>query len=304
MSDEERTEYDACDFLCYQLLERLDDAQRDGRSVTRTQFLKVAAIADRILSDEYDRDVELPRYWYMYGEVLNEKPLSGGYYTTTNAPWGGKAIELAPGVDSEAFDVEADLRRDVHEVARRLAGNFANEPSDALKAYQYREYAPTAFVTEFDSFRSFLSNTDHQNTTLSSFTSEEDSYSRETEALELLDDVLVTYPEDTYDGMYDVFLEWEDTTRLLLERGASFEAIENLLSDFWETFSKVELRLCHEQRTPREQKVEWIDERDDVKREFRDRLSEIREGLLADRESSSALESVADPYSETARNLL
>lgn len=303
MSDEEQTEYDAHDFLCYQLLEQLNDAQRDGRSVTRTQFLKITPIADRILSDEYDRNVGLPRYWYMYGEVLNEKPLSGGYYTTTDAPWGGKAVELAPGVDSDAFDVGNELRRDVHEVARRLASNFANERTDQLKAYQYQEYAPTEFVTAFDGFRSFISDTDQQSTTLSSFTPGENSYSRETEAQELLDDVLAEYPEDTYDEMDDVFLEWEDTTRLLLEQEASFDTIESLLSDFWETFSKVELRLRHEQNTPREQKVQWVDERDSVKREFRDRLTELREDLLADREPSSELDSVADSYSETVRNL-
>jgi len=158
-------------------------------------------------------------------------------------------------------------------------------------------------VTAFDDFRSFVSDTDRQSTTLSSFTSGEDSYSREREASKLLDDVLVAYPEDTYDEMDDVFLEWEDTTRLLLEREAPFDAVENLLSDFWETFSKVELRLRHEQNTPCEQKAEWIDERDDVKRAFRDRLSDIREDLLTDRESSNVLESVAESYSETARNL-
>lgn len=302
MSDEERTAYDAHDFLCFQLLEQLDEAQRDGRSVTRTQFLKIAPIADRILSDEFDRDVELPRYWYMYGEVLNEKPLSGGYYTTTDAPWGGKAIELAPGIDSEAFDIEDDLERDIHEVSRRLASNFANESSEELKAYQYREYAPTTFITAFDDFRDFISSTDQQGTTLANFTSGEDSYSRETEALELLDDVLIEYPDETYDEMYDVFLEWEDTTRLLLEQEASFDNIESLLSDFWETFSKVELRLRHEQNTPHEQKAEWLDERENVKREFRNRLTEIREDLLTNREPSSVLESVAESYSETARN--
>lgn len=303
MSDEEQTEYDADDFLCYQLLEQLDDAQRDGRSVTRTQFLKIAPIADRILSDEYGRDVGLPRYWYMYGEVLNEKPLNGGYYTTTDAPWGGKAIELAPGIDSEAFDVEDDVRRDVHEVGRRLARNFANEPTDQLKTYQYREYAPTDFVAVFDSFREFVSDADRQNTTLSSFIGGEDSYSRENEAQQLLDDVLVEYPDDTYDEMYDVFLEWEDTTRLLLERETPFDAVESLLSDFWETFSKVELRLRHEQNTPPDQKAEWLDERDGVKRDFRERLTDVREDLLTDREPSDELESVAGSYSETVRDL-
>lgn len=303
MSDEEQTEYDARDFLCYQLLKQFDDAQRDGRSITRTQFLKIAPIADRILADEYDRSVGLPRYWYMYGEVLNEKPLSGGYYTTTDGPWGGKAIELAPGTTFDTFDIADDVRRDVHEVARKLADDFANESTDKLKAYQYQKYAPTSFITAFDDFREFISDTDQQSTTLDSFTTGESSYSRETEALELLDEVLVEYPEETYDEMYDVFLEWEDTTRLLLQQEAAFGAIESLLSDFWETFSKVELRLRHEQNTPQEQKIEWIDERNDVKREFRDRLTEIREEALTDRDPSNELEAVAESYSETVRNL-
>lgn len=303
MSGEGQTEYDARDFLCYQLLEQLDSAQRDGRSITRTQFLKIAPIADRVLSDEYSQNVGLPRYWYMYGEVLNEKPLSGGYYTTTDGPWGGKAIELAPGTTLDAFDVEDDVRRDVHEVARKLANDFANESTDDLKTYQYREYAPTDFITAFDEFRDFISETGQQSVTLDRFTSDQDSYSRETEALELLDDVLVEYPETTYEEMHDVFLEWEDTTRLLLEQETSFDEIGGLLSDFWETFSKVELRLRHEQNTPQEQKLQWLDERGDVKREFRERLSGIQEEALTARESSNVLDSVAGSYSETAQNL-
>lgn len=303
MSDEEQLGDDACDFLCYQLLRQLDTAQRDGRSITRTQFLKIAPIADRVLADEYDRELGLPRYWYMYGEVLNEKPLNSGYYTTTDAPWGGKAIELAPGTSPNAFDVADDVRRDVYEVARRLANDFANEHSMELKEYQYREYAPNEFVIAFDDFRDFISNTDQQSTTLDRFLSEGGSYSREAEAQSLLDDVLIEYPEDTYDEMYEVFLEWEDTTRLLLEQGTSFEEIEGLLSDFWETFSKVELRLRHEQNTPREQKLEWEDNRNDVKQEFRDRLTDIREDALGNRDSCNVLESVAESYSEAAKNL-
>lgn len=302
MSDEEHTQSDARDFLCYQLLDQLDDAQNDGRSITRTQFLKIVPIADRILSNEYDLEVGVPRYWYMYGEILNEEPLNGGYYTTTDAPWGGKAVELAPGITSDTFDVANDVQRDIYEVARRLASTFSNEKTDELKEHQYQEYAPTDFITAFDNFRSFISDTDQQNTTLDNFRSQESSYSRVTEAKELLDDVFVAYPEDMYDEMYDVFLEWEDTTRLLLEQQSSFSDIESLLSDFWETFSKVELRLCHEQNTPREQKMSWVEEREDVKHEFRDRLIEIREQALAERESSSVLESVADSYSETAKN--
>lgn len=303
MSNEEQTEYGARDFLCYQLLVQLDEAQHDGRSITRTQFLKISPIADRILSEEYDRDIGLPRYWYMYGEVLNETPLNGGFYTTRDAPWDGKAIELSPGISSDTFDVKDDVRRDIHEVARRLASNFANERTDELKEYQYREFAPTKFITAFDDFRSFISKTDRQSTTLDSFISGKPSYSPESEALELLDEALISYPEDRYEEMYDVFLEWEDTTRLLLEQETSFDEAEGLLRDFWETFSKVELRLQHEQNTPQEQKMRWVKQRENAKREFRERLTEMRNEILTNRQQSDVLNDVAESYSETVRDM-
>lgn len=304
MSADEEPNFGAQEYLCYELLKQLDGQQRDGRRITRTQFLKLTCIADRTLQDEYGRDIELPRYWYQYGEILNETPLTSGVYNTTPAPWGGKQVQQAPGISSEHFDVPTEVRDNIYTVTRRLARRFANVESEKLKQYQYEQYVPSEFIREFDEFRAYLTGTDQHNAKLTSFASDRTATSREADALELLDHLVVSYPKGTYDEMYDLFLRWEDTTRLLLEQERSFGEVHGLLEDFWETFSRVELKLTHEQYTPAEQKARWLRDRDEEKDTFRSTLRELREQALERRGSSGTLESVSEAYAETVNDLL
>lgn len=303
MSSGEDRQYNVHDYLCYQILHQLERYQNEGRSIPRTQFLKLAPIADRKLSDEFGQEINLPRYWYMYGEVLNENPINSGVYNTTPAPWDGKQVQLSPGINDDSFEVDEEVRRDIIEVARRLASEFANESSSVIKDLQYEEYAPTEFIRDFDRFRNYIQRIDEQNTTLAQFASDNAS-SRAEDAQEFLDDLVVDYPVEAYDEAHGLFLEWEDTTRLMLEQGRSFDEVSNLLEDFWETFSKVELQIKHQQNTPPSQLNRRIREAERDKEEFVHRLEDIREALLRQEESDNILESVSESYSETVRRHL
>lgn len=299
MSAEDNDRLDARDYLCYYLLRELDSRQRDGRSVTRTQFLKLPCIADHYLSSQFGIDVELPRYWYQYGEILNEQPLAGSYYNVTPGEWGGRRVQPAPGVSETVFDVSEDVRQRVHEVIRQVVSEFANRDSKAVKDFQYEHYAPNDFVRLFDEFREFVRDQKQQNATLADFV-DGTIQSPEERGKELLDDLLVEYPADLYSDTYDLFLRWEDTTRLLLDDG-EFDRARELLDDFWETFSKVELRLHHQHNTPQGQERRWRNERDDELSAFDARLTEVREEVLAGRETSDVFDSVARSGSPDGR---
>lgn len=292
MSREDEAGLDAHEFLCYLLLRELDDRQREGRSVTRTQFLKLPCIADRLLSDRFDVDVELPRYWYRYGEILNEQPLDGHYYTVTPGEWGGHSVQPAPGITEDAFDVPETVEQPVRTVVRDVVGKFANQQSETVKEYQYEQHAPNRFVVLFDEFREFVRNQDQQNAALSDF-ADRALESPEKQGKEHLDELLAEYPPDLYSDMYDLFLRWEDTTRLLVEDGA-FDRVEELLEDFWETFSKVELRFHHGQNTPIEQRRRWSEARDDEITGFDRRLGEVRESILVTREPGEVVGSLLE----------
>ncbi len=300
MSREDETGLGAHEFLCYHLLRQLDDRQHEGRSVTRTQFLKLPCIADRRLADRFEVDVELPRYWYQYGEILNEQPLDGHYYTVTPGEWGGQSVQPAPGTSEDAFDVPEGVKQSIRAVVREVVGEFANQESEAVKDFQYEQYAPNDFVVLFDEFREFLHDQDQQNAALTDFT-DQSLESPEERGKERLGALLTAYPADKYSNMYDLFLRWEDTVRLLLDDGA-FDAAEELLDDFWETFSKAELRFHHAQNTPKEQERRWLEERDEEISGFDDRLTEVRESALTNREPSDLLSTLAD--SETDDDLI
>jgi len=291
MSASGEDDLDARDYLCYTLLEELEAAQ-PGRSITRTQFLKLTCIADRRLKDEHDLDIELPRYWYQYGEILNEQPISNSTYTMTSGPWGGKKIQPSPGISKNSFFIPPEISQAIYSVVHGVVSEFANEDADKIKNHQYEKYAPSGFIRRFDEFRSFLNDQDQQNASLADF-GRGSLQSPEDEAYELLDELLAEYPVDLYSEMHQLFLRWEDTTRLLIEEG-DFDKAESLLEDFWETFSKVELRHRHGQNTPESQKVRWLNERDDEIANLGDRLTEIREDVLFDREPNGILQTVAE----------
>lgn len=191
--------------------------------------MKRSCTVDRELTDEYGVDVELPRYWYQYGEILNEQPISNSTYTVTPAEWDGRNVQPAPGAD-DSFVVPGDVRKPIREVVRKLAHRFAQEDADAIKRHQYENHASNEFVRQFDAFREFVSNQDEQNTSLFEFGSGDVS-SPEERGTELLDSLVQTYPTEEYTEMYDVFFRWDDTTRLLLKQG-EFEAVAELLAGF------------------------------------------------------------------------
>lgn len=294
---------DAADYLSYRLLERLLKAQHDGRDVVKTQFWKLPCIADRYLQDELNVNVELPRYWYQYGEVLNVNAVSDGLFMEKeDTSWGGTRMALPPGVEDSQFDIEDEERKSVDRAVHKVVSDFANEDSDVVKEYQYENYSPTEFIQVFDEFRQQLE-VEEPSTTLSDFGEGGETPSQV--ALDILDDVYRIYPKEIYDEGHSLFLRWEDTVRMVLE-DEDLETASSLTESFWEAFSKIELRLKHEQNTPEAQMRKWEREKSDVISDFRNRLSNIRGDVLTDRDSDGdmVLDTVSESYSDTVREML
>jgi len=290
MSSQEGNDFDARDFLCYFLLRELENTQPQQRSITRTQFLKLTCITDRRLNEMYDVDINLPRYWYQYGEILNEEPISNSTYTVKSGEWGGQKVQPAPGVSRDAFAVPSEICKPIFSVVREVAHEFANKDAEEIKDYQYEQYAPNEFIRAFDAFRKFIRTQDNQSTSLADF-STGSMQSPSDRAKELLDNVTGEYPTEVYSDTYRTFIRWEDTTRLLLAED-DFETTEELADDFWETLSKVELRFRHGQNTPESQEIKWANERGETLEKFRVRLTELRENILTKREPSKVFQSL------------
>lgn len=277
---------DEWDYLCHHLLINLKN--RQNSDISKTTFYKLVCVTDRVLRNNFDTDIELPCYWYRYGEIVDSNQLNSAVVNIESAEWDGERAEPTRAVAEHEFDVSDHLREVISRATRQVAGMFGERNSEAIRSYQYHQYAPTEFIRIFDQYRDSIS---EPNRTLDEFYTQEDNQSRKDRISILLDDMVSAYPKDQYDEMYDVFLRWEDTSQLLLEENR-FSDLRSLSESFWATFCKVEARLHHKRGISAEKTAQWIRSRDDIKNEFEKELSSQREELLAKRDTSPLFNAV------------
>lgn len=268
----------AWNYLAYQVLSRLDEEQHDWRSVTSGQFSKLPCIADHYLIDRLNRDIDFPRYWYKYGEVGNREPLDSTLFIIEEAEWGGLEVRPAK-ADIEFEHVDGELRADIDEAVKFVVDNFANVKIDRVKELQYEHFAPNDFVRTFDNLRDLiyrLSEELESNETLE----EEGQKSR---LNTLLKGAVSTYREDTYEKMKPDFVEWATVIRLLINHGEIGKA-EAQLEEFWDVFSKVHLRMEHNNHPFHNQNRRWKQENEDLLSKYRNSFNVFRETIVNSQE--------------------
>lgn len=290
------------EYLGYRLIVKIKE--RSKRQISRSKFLKLNCIADRFLRDELDTDIGLPRYWYKYGEIMDEQSINGEFYHAPAARgYSGQQYLTSREYDDDEFDIDEETREKINDAVEWTALRFAKRNADEIKNYQYQVQAPKEFIRAYSELRERLdvSNLEQQ-TVLGQFPSGEEG--NKELATDLLDEMLLTYPKDEYDTIYDLYLRWDDTARLLIEDEPDFDALNEFLDEFIEALSKVELRFEHSEHVPEERMERWREERDDALDDFEATLRERRKELLRDRDPSGELERVAEEYNETVAGLM
>lgn len=280
-------EFGASEYLCYRLLVELERSR--SRAVSRSKFHKLSCLADRHLQSERDRDIGFPRYWYVYGEVMDEQSIDGRFYHAPAAKfWSGQRYVPVEDVNDWDFPVPDDEKADIDAAVDWAVRNFERTNAEGVKEYLYRHHIPNEFVRTFSDLRSQLNrvNLDEQYT-LGDF--EVTSRSTRGFVLDSLEEMVAAYPRDDYPEAYELFLEWYDTVELLLEPtdpdyGLFAEFLDSLIA----MLSKVELRFHHRQHIPDERIRVWEHERLEAKSEFASKLSERRRELLDDREGPTS----------------
>lgn len=258
------------DYLVYELLSKLEEAQPDWRSVTSSQFSKLPCIADRYLVDELKRNIEFPRYWYKYGEVGNREPLDNTLFILEEADdWGG--IEVRPAKPEADFGIDPDLQSDVDEAIEFVIGNFANVNIEKVKALQYEHFAPNDFIRTFEEVRSQIYDLAEE---MKEDAEIEDIEQRRSDLFGLLETLVEEYPEDTYQEMKTDFDTWVDVIHDQIEKG-QFGRAEAHLEEFWEVFSKVHLRMEHNNYPYEKQIKRWEMENEFELEKYRETLKEI-----------------------------
>jgi hypothetical protein len=110
--------------------------------------------------------------------------------------------------------------------------------------------------------------------------------------------MIATYPNEKYDHMYSLFLEWESLTRQFIYN-EMFSQLDNFTSEFWNTFSRVELRIHHNENISPLKIRRWKNEREEHIESFEQEIEDKQHVLLENREPSDELDSVSEAYSQS-----
>lgn len=298
--EEDKEDLGPPEFLGWLLLVRLKD--QSGDQISRSKFLKLCCIADRYLLEELDYDIGLPRYWYMYGELANQHEFSGRFYNAPSAiGYEGQQYLPKKRIHRSDFDVSDKEIRLVNAAVEWTVRNFGRENVENIKKHQYSEQAPNAFIQKYSELRWALKNIDlGTQQRLEKYLDGPES--NEEYITGLLDEMIEAYPEeerDRYDEIRSIYLRWDDTMRLMLEKSGDYGEIEEFLDKFITVLSQVVLRFEYNRNIPEERFKQWEGTAAETKAEFTTTLREKRSELLERRERSTELDSVSEAYTES-----
>jgi hypothetical protein len=263
-------------------------------------FHKFWSLSDRYATEELGVNLGVPRYWYKYGELVDEASVDDGFFVEASAPWGGRACK--PVYEAEGdFDTTPRERRAVRETAEWVLERFGDKSAQQLEAYQYEQYAPNEFVSAYSDLRRALQYTDlDEQTPLSTFDPDRPNDNHGLVASQL-DRMVDTYPDDdpAFDPLFDVFLRWEDTARLLIEQGREFARLEAFLDEFVQAISEAVLRHHFAVGVDEERVDQWRTNAAASVEAFEEVVRDWRTDLLESRDRSGVLQSVSETYDET-----
>lgn len=295
------TDLGAAEYLGHQLL--LGHQEQRGY-VPKTVFHKLWCISDRHLQENYETDIGVPRYWYKYGEMADEQSIGDEFYVAPSAPWGGQVYKPVWELETADFDVTAEEKDLIDSTVKWTLNRFKRRNTRYLESYLYQAHSPNSFIRAYSELREHLQHMelDTQEVLTPHVIRPEFDVENNRELIEAyLDELVITYPENDEDfaSFQPIFLRWDDTARLLLEREDPYSKLDTFLDEFVETLSKVVLQLKYNTHIPERQLDRWRAEADDAVTAFETYLDNYRGELLEDREMNGVLETVAETYDDT-----
>lgn len=288
-------------YLCRQILAQMDRASDGNKIIYETEFNKLCYLAYKELEEEgYAGEVTLPMRWYQFGMELWGQPEAYGVIYQSD----DRGTRVTQQTLSESvFDVRDELQDAIIKVARQLAGEYKSVyGTDKIVADSYEDYAPTEFVREYHEFRSVLEGLEEGQSSLASFANERSPKDHISTVRPLLERLVESYPRSTYDEAYTLFRRWDSVMRQLAKNG-NLDAMKSLARDFWEMFSRVELRIHHHIDIPSNDQADWIVERPRHMEAFEETLKQYRQIALEGRDDTDHIDRVSASFSEAVRSI-
>lgn len=290
----------AAEYLGHQLLTH---HQNQRGLVPKTVFHKLWCISDHHLIENYNIEVGVPRYWYMYGETVDEQSSNDEFFAAPRAPWGGQAYKPVWELEPSDFDATDEQREYIDSSVSWTLQRFQRRHTRYLENYQYQLYAPNDFIRAYSELREYFQHGDLENQQVitSAVDLSQDIESNEELVRAYLDEMVITYPDndDDYAKFHKLFLRWDDTARLILDKRDGFGELEDFLDEFIEALSKGVLKLKYNTHIREDRLAVWEQEAEGEISDFESRLERKRTELLKDREMSGVLDGIGETYDET-----
>lgn len=295
-SESDAFDLGASEYLVYRVL--MERREQDNKETGRTKFFKLACLTDRRLQEEEGMDIGFPRHWYKYGEVVEEHSVDQSVIFAPSANHQeGQAYYPANQVGETDFSLDEELKNAIFRTANAVVQEHGQKNRKQLEQYQYREYADEEFIKNYGDLRWHLSAESQAREGGQQSLDAFDDGPSQTERL--LDEMFLTYPEEEYDELYEYFLTWDDTMRMLIEEDAHPGRQLAFLEFFIEKLSQITLRFRYKQHIPEERLESWQEERPSHIEELDTKLESVRQDLIDQRPTGEIFYQLADSYDET-----
>lgn len=296
-SDEDIGDLGPPEYLLYHVLLARD--KQDDKETGRTNTHKLCVLADRKLRKEHDRDILLPTYWYKYGFTISETDLNTAvaHRPRSDITYGYSYYPAEQISESDFEQLDEDLKDDIFQVVQEVIDEHGDKTVEELEKYQYKNFRPEEFIEAYGDLRFHLAGfvVDNKQRTLTKYFDAEEKSIIE----DYLDRMLETFPEEKYNDIYEIYLEWDDTIRLLYERGHSPRSLTEFTELFIEGLAKTVLRFQYNEHIPEKRLKEWRAEKEDILTELAGKIRQRRNSALRGRGESGMLERVSESYNET-----
>ena len=284
------------EYLVYRVLLEMD--RKDGQQTSRTRIHKLCCLVDRRLKEQYGRDIGLPTHWYMYGRVVEEALIDRSViFQGKAAHFSGNAYYPADQIrDSDFEHLEAELKDDISRAVLEVIDDHGAKSAEELREYQYREFAPNDFVRAYGDLRWHLQLIqDRQPDVTFSLFLPPDEKSR---IERMLDEMLVAFDAENNSEIYELYLDWDDTFRMMNEMGRSPRELLEFLEMFIEAVAKLGFRFEDHAHITDGRLEEWERENDEIERDLVNEIQRKRNEALEQRAYGESLERVSEAYND------
>jgi hypothetical protein len=233
----------------------------------QSTFFKLMNLLDNRLKKQ-GVDIELPGYWYRYGfyidinflDIVLPRKFSELYMID-------ESHVVPPLHPRRKYEIGEEIKRKIDSTIHWLWVQYGYKSNYGAKAKKesYAISAPYEFNTTFQEYIKIVNRT------------EAGFVSRKEELEPILDKLLSEFPEKEFSELYDTYLGWDETTRLILDcvpESKQDALLKKLMDIFWETYSRG-VRIRHNQNIPKPEIISrW---KEDYVKSIPDTLKQIED---------------------------